>query len=1109
MKKMSKHLRAKILLSLALCFCNTMASYALPSQGTLNNTAATINVDNSQMTISGKGHNNIINWATFNVATGETVKFNDKNNYLNLVHGIDMSRIYGTISGGNIVYLVNPNGILFGQGAKLDNIGSFIASTRNISSINQTEFLNNPENTEGVLGSNINGMDNKTYYPSQSQYVPKITVAETQLTKVPGSVDTIVLDGPGGVILKNTAALNQITRIYTNKTGGEIGIGTDSGNIALTQEQKNRIRLINGNVTEAYQDNANVLNKYTAIQSIEDLKNVSNSTNPKQKNMMLWNDIDASNVTNYNPINTQGTFEGMGHRISYLEIFNKQGSESTGLFGEFSGNIRNLSMEGVHFNNLQGVSRIGGIVGHLNGGVLSNVFASGNIEGEIDFDKRAQIGGLVGIDDTRYTNSEIRNSGSSVFINVTGTGGLSSYPFSVGGIIGYQGNKGGLYNVYNTGNINLDVEQQNVDLGGIVGRIQNPSKYNILGATNTGSLSSRHGSSLFYGQIVDIGGIVGATQYGTVSMGDTYNFGNIYAQNKNNWWGSQPQQIILSTGGTVGKLPEGDNSGVVKTVSVNNKPLDNVYIANSGNAVFNTNFGESKTLSEMAELYDKDMKGTYNTAGIGNGAYSGSSVSGGNDSGTTGGNTGGNDSGTTGGNTGGNGTGTTGGNTGGNGSGTTGGNTGGSTGGNTSGNAGKTTDGTIGVSTPEVPGVLKEDNENKTVDGGTSQYITPKIVSDSSEVAIHLQNSNGVITVILNETQPNKKLIVDKQMKNKDDKIVVQIDGARTIPLKDFLYLEKEKLEYQEAARKTIMRDMDNILKSIGVMFEFSSECLEMDEMGVFSELTGVISGFNQWNETVEKYKKGEVGHDAVLRDATNVLDHSAGVTEKLIKAYGNLSLAKKNTLLSAPGFGDAFGVVSSSLALISSAAAATDGLDSKSLGQKITGLSDVLQGATVLGKKVQEFNLARQGISAIKVDGVHTNADIYCALILSGIEGVAQTFRSVEQYSADGNYTSQELGFTMIDTGFAMLYKISHTLTFGLDDLIIGTVDKALGGDGNSKMSYAEKAAQGFKNLSVILNRELIQKPAIENAKIQAQISGNFSTGGNQGIGGGGVSGR
>lgn len=789
MKKMSKHLRAKVLLALALCFCNTMASYALPSQGTLNNTAATINVNNSQMTISGKGHNNIINWATFNVATGETVNFNDKNNYLNLVHGIDMSRIYGTISGGNIVYLVNPNGILFGQGAKLDNIGSFIASTRNISSINQTEFLNNPENTEGVLGSNINGMDNKTYYPSQSQYVPKITVAETQLTKVPGSVDTIVLDGPGGVILKNTAALNQITRIYTNKTGGEIGIGTDSGNIALTQEQKNRIRLINGNVTEAYQDNAGLLNNYTAIKSIEDLKNVSNSTNPKQKNMMLWNDIDASNVTNYNPINTQGTFEGMGYRISGLEIFNKQGSESTGLFGEFSGNIRNLSMEGVHFNNLQGVSRIGGIVGHLNGGVLSNVFASGKIEGEIDFNKRAQIGGLVGIDDTRYTNSEIRNSGSSVFINVTGTSGLSSYPFSVGGIIGYQGNKGGLYNVYNTGNINLVVEQQNVNLGGIVGEIQNPKKYNILGATNTGSLSSTHGANYIYGQIVNIGGIVGATQYGTVSMGDTYNFGNIYAQNKNNWWGNQPQQIILSTGGTVGKLPEGDNSGVVKTVSVNNKPLDNVYIANSGNARYNTNFGESKTASEMAELYDKDMKGIYNTAGIGNGAYSGSSVSGGNDSGTTGGNTGGNDSGTTGGNTGGNDSGTTGGHAGGNGSGTTGGNTGGNdsgtTGGNAGGNGSDLTNVASGVITSAVQNALTVGNNNEASGGNVSQFITQKAATNNS-VNVELQGYNGVVSVILNETQPNSKLIIDNsitdnKIKNINDNVVVQIDGASVL----------------------------------------------------------------------------------------------------------------------------------------------------------------------------------------------------------------------------------------------------------------------------------------------------------------------------------------
>ncbi len=780
MKKMSKHLRAKILLSLALCFCNTMTSYALPSQGTLNNTAATINVNNNQMTISGKGNNNIINWATFNVATGETVNFNDKNNYLNLVHGIDMSRIYGTISGGNIVYLVNPNGILFGQGAKLDNIGSFIASTRNISSINQTEFLNNPENTEVILGSNINGMDNKTYYPSQSQYVPKITVAEAQLTNVPNSVNTIILDGPGGVILKNTAALDQVTKIYTKKNGGEIGIGTASGNIALTQAQKDKIKLINGSVTEAYQDNANVLNKYTAIQSMEDLKNVSNSTNPKQKNMMLWNDIDASNVTNYNPINTQGTFEGMGHRISGLEIVDKPNAGNTtghaGVFGEFSGNIRNLSVDGIHFKGLSGYNNIGGVVGHLQGGILSNVFVSGEIKGEIDWNRKVNIGGLVGIDETRNTYSEIRNSGSSTIIDLKGYFDWDSRPFSVGGIIGQQNNKGGLYNVYNTGNINLFVQQQRVNLGGIVGSVSGSSKFDVLGATNVGSLSSKHGNVAASQQNVNLGGIVGAVENSKVSIGDTYNFGNIYEELGYKRY-NDPNQILLYTGGIVGRSYGSDTASDINNISVDNKPLSNLYVANNGNARYNTNFGESKTLSEMSGLYDNNMRGIYNIEGIGNGAYSGSSVSGGNDSGTTGGNTGGNDSGTTGGTTGGNGSGTTGGNTGGNGSSTTGGNTG--------GNGSDLTNVASGVITSAVQNALTVGNNNEASGGNVSQFITQKAATNNS-VNVELQGYNGVVSVILNETQPNSKLIIDNsttdnKIKNINDNVVVQIDGASVL----------------------------------------------------------------------------------------------------------------------------------------------------------------------------------------------------------------------------------------------------------------------------------------------------------------------------------------
>ena len=143
MKFNKKHLVAKVLFALGLGMYAAMPSaYALPSMGTLDNShAATVTVDGKQMTIEGKGANNVINWASFGIDKDETVKFNDKNNYLNMVYGVDISRIYGTISGGNIIYLVNPNGILFAEGSRLDNVGSFVASTRNLSSIDKSVFL--------------------------------------------------------------------------------------------------------------------------------------------------------------------------------------------------------------------------------------------------------------------------------------------------------------------------------------------------------------------------------------------------------------------------------------------------------------------------------------------------------------------------------------------------------------------------------------------------------------------------------------------------------------------------------------------------------------------------------------------------------------------------------------------------------------------------------------------------------------------------------------------------------------------------------------------------------------------------------------------------------
>lgn len=271
--------RKKLLLMIITGMLSNMTSVqALPVQGNCDNsTSAIINkATNSIMTVTGLDTNNVINWTSFNIGKGETVQFTGDKNYLNLVHGVDMSRINGTISGGNIVYLVNPNGILFSEGAKLDNVGSFVASSRNLSSINLKEFLSDPTNTAGVLGVDDPKQDNKNYYPNNGLYVPKITVENINYTLVPKSAN-IILDGPSGVILKNSDILGYTKQVITRKNGGEVGIGTVDGMVSLYDYQKAKIALVDGDKYWNFAENTNVLKGYRILKDWYDFNNDNNS----------------------------------------------------------------------------------------------------------------------------------------------------------------------------------------------------------------------------------------------------------------------------------------------------------------------------------------------------------------------------------------------------------------------------------------------------------------------------------------------------------------------------------------------------------------------------------------------------------------------------------------------------------------------------------------------------------------------------------------------------------------------------------------------------------------------------------------------------------------
>jgi filamentous hemagglutinin family protein len=89
----------------------------------------------STVTVTQSTQNAIINWQTFNIGSGESTQFvqpNSSSVTLNRVTGsLGASVIDGTLTANGRVFVVNPDGILFGAGAKI-NTGSFLATTNDI-----------------------------------------------------------------------------------------------------------------------------------------------------------------------------------------------------------------------------------------------------------------------------------------------------------------------------------------------------------------------------------------------------------------------------------------------------------------------------------------------------------------------------------------------------------------------------------------------------------------------------------------------------------------------------------------------------------------------------------------------------------------------------------------------------------------------------------------------------------------------------------------------------------------------------------------------------------------------------------------------------------------
>lgn len=114
------------------------ALWAAPEGGVVAAGQAQVGRAGTLTTITQQSRRAVIDWRSFNVGAAEAVDFRQPDAAsvtLNRVLGPNASSILGRLTANGSVFIVNPNGVLFGQGAQV-NVGGLVASTANISNAN-------------------------------------------------------------------------------------------------------------------------------------------------------------------------------------------------------------------------------------------------------------------------------------------------------------------------------------------------------------------------------------------------------------------------------------------------------------------------------------------------------------------------------------------------------------------------------------------------------------------------------------------------------------------------------------------------------------------------------------------------------------------------------------------------------------------------------------------------------------------------------------------------------------------------------------------------------------------------------------------------------------
>lgn len=109
---------------------------ALPVDPNVVGGAATFNQSGATLTVNQSTNRTVIDWRSFDIGSNATTNFvqpNSSSIAVNRVNGsANPTEIQGTLNANGQVWILNPNGVLFGKNAQID-VAGIVASTGNIS----------------------------------------------------------------------------------------------------------------------------------------------------------------------------------------------------------------------------------------------------------------------------------------------------------------------------------------------------------------------------------------------------------------------------------------------------------------------------------------------------------------------------------------------------------------------------------------------------------------------------------------------------------------------------------------------------------------------------------------------------------------------------------------------------------------------------------------------------------------------------------------------------------------------------------------------------------------------------------------------------------------